>query len=426
MPAPALFLGLSLPVALAAAPSTLQADSDAAERDTAGAAVAWEHVGPLLTDRWTTPGPAIINGEDASADDYPEAGGLIVKGTMDAGSWGTYPIPNMFICSSTLIAPDVVLTAAHCIDPDALTGGLADFVDTEYHWSRQADLTDYNGSADIPPPDDGVAAWDWVMHGDWDMSALGLGLNTNYDIALVFLDEPVLDVQPAILPTPDEGAMLETGLEVVAVGWGQQTATDMWETPPAGTIQLKQMGTSFVAELHEAEFKVGEDEADVRKCHGDSGGPSFAALGEGELNMRLVGVTSHAYDESDCFETGGVDTRVDFYLDWIDAEMRARCEDGSRSWCEQEGIVSAEYWISGGDSGGEGDGGEGDGGGSEDDGGGSGSIDEGADENTVDDGDEADGSDEKEDAAGCSAGALAASGLPALLALGAVLRRRED
>ncbi len=54
--------------------------------------------------------------------------------------------------------------------------------------------------------------------------------------------------------------------------------------------------------------------------------------------MRLIGVTSHAYDNSDCDETGGVDTRVDAYLGWIDGELRARCEDGSRAWCEEEGI----------------------------------------------------------------------------------------
>ena len=54
--------------------------------------------------------------------------------------------------------------------------------------------------------------------------------------------------------------------------------------------------------------------------------------------MRIVGVTSHAYDTTDCWETGGVDTRVAAYLDWIDEEMRDACESGVREWCEQEGI----------------------------------------------------------------------------------------
>ena len=57
--------------------------------------------------------------------------------------------------------------------------------------------------------------------------------------------------------------------------------------------------------------------------------------------MRLIGVTSHAYDASDCDSKGGVDTRLDYYLSWIDLEMSERCEDGSRAWCDVMGIVAA-------------------------------------------------------------------------------------
>ena len=35
----------------------------------------------------------------------------------------------------------------------------------------------------------------------------------------------------------------------------------------------------------------------------------------------------------------GRDTRVDHYLEWIDEEMRSRCEDGTRVWCEVDGII---------------------------------------------------------------------------------------
>ena len=70
---------------------------------------------------------------------------------------------------------------------------------------------------------------------------------------------------------------------------------------------------------------------------GDSGGPSFATFG-GEV--RVIGVTSHAYDTSDCFETGGVDTRTDAYLDWIESNMTAYCDNGIRTWCEVSGIIN--------------------------------------------------------------------------------------
>ena len=66
--------------------------------------------------------------------------------------------------------------------------------------------------------------------------------------------------------------------------------------------------------------------------YGDSGGPSFATFG-GEI--RVVGVTSHAYDATtDCFETGGVDTRTDAYLEWIETNMVAYCDSGVRTWCD--------------------------------------------------------------------------------------------
>jgi len=55
--------------------------------------------------------------------------------------------------------------------------------------------------------------------------------------------------------------------------------------------------------------------------------------------VRVIGVTSHAYDWTDCREKGGVDTRVDYYLDWIDDEMRTRCESDERVWCDEEGII---------------------------------------------------------------------------------------
>ena len=67
--------------------------------------------------------------------------------------------------------------------------------------------------------------------------------------------------------------------------------------------------------------------------------------------LRLVGVTSHAYDQSDCNETGGVDTRVDAYLGWIDAEMASRCVDGSRSWCDEFGVLAPPVDSSGEDTG---------------------------------------------------------------------------
>ena len=325
---PALTLLLALPAH--AGPFEIDTDSAAGDDDSIPSAEA-SHTLP------------IINGEDAALEDYPMTGATIFDGVIDYGSMGTLDA-TMMLCSSTLVAPDVVLLAAHCLDETVLTYGVGSIEEMDMYWTRQADLSKYDGSRRRDLPDDAVHTTNWVVNGDFDIYGMGTGLGESQDIALLFLDEAQEDLPLAYLPTEEEGAQLEEGMDVEVVGWGQQEATSQWEAPPEGTYLYKQMGLSMIAKLGDAEFKVGEEESDVRKCHGDSGGPSFAEVGtDSSETMRVVGVTSHSYDESDCDKTGGVDTRVDFHLDWIDAQLRAACADGTRVWCEEgmEGILSA-------------------------------------------------------------------------------------
>jgi MYXO-CTERM domain-containing protein len=302
----------------------------------------------------------IINGVAATEADWPQAGAMMMDATMSFG--GHVMDFRMLVCSSTLIAPDVVMLAAHCVDPDSFTYGYGTLSDMEIRWSRQADLGAYTGESIPEWPEDAVVAWDWVHHPEWDLWGLDTGVGNSKDIALLFLDTPVLDTPHAYLPSAEEVAWIVEGVEVEVVGWGQQTSDYQ---PPAGTYGYKQMGVSFISELGTHEFQVGLEPDDVRKCHGDSGGPSFLTIETETLDpVRVIGVTSHAYDNSDCRRTGGVDTRVDAYLDWIDQEMRARCADGTRAWCEVEGIVAAPLPepIDTGDTGDTGEGGGGGGG----------------------------------------------------------------
>jgi hypothetical protein len=286
-------------------------------------------------------GDAIINGVSATEDDYPMTGGMLMRATIDI--WGSSSPISSLICSSTLIAPDVVLLAAHCLDDYALTYGMGEVSDKELRWTRQADLTSWDGTGANPDwPADAIEVIDSVMHEDFDLTTMQTGIAANSDIALLFLAEAVTDIEPAYLPTAEEAAQLEEGLQVTVVGWGQQVATGFFEQPESGTYAVKMMGESTIDELGEAELQVGAEESDVRKCHGDSGGPTFLDIETDTAEaMRIIGVTSHAYDETDCDSKGGVDTRVDAYLDWIDAEMVARCQDGTRVWCETEGILTA-------------------------------------------------------------------------------------
>ncbi len=285
--------------------------------------------------------PKIINGETASADDFPMAGGALLKADLTLAG-RTTPL-NMLVCSSTLIAPDVVLLAAHCIDETAITLGFGELTDVKWGWTRQADLSEWDGTSRTQGwPDDAVGAIAVVGHDEFSMSGLSMGIAENFDVALMFLEEPLLDAPLGYLPTRDEAKEIAVDREVWIVGWGQQVDTEWWETPPAGTYAVKHMALTAIAEVGDPEFQVGPTEESGRKCHGDSGGPTFMEVGsESTEPMRVIGVTSHAYDQSDCAEVGGVDTRVDHYLDWIDAEMTQACDDGTRVWCDVPGILPA-------------------------------------------------------------------------------------
>ena len=273
----------------------------------------------------------IINGEDAPDGLFPSAGAMLMTGTVFGQNIET------LVCSSTLIAPDVVMLAAHCLDDAAFTFGFGEVTNKRVYWTRQADLQEWNGSSPSPQlPEDAIEAASWSIHEGFDLMSMEIGIAENDDIALLFLAEAVDEVSPALLPTSEESQMIAEGDDVDVVGWGQSLATGQFESPPPGTYAIMQYGTSTIAKLGQAEFQVGVLETDVRKCHGDSGGPSYW---EGPDGVRVIGVTSHAYDESDCFETGGVDTRVDHYFGWINEQMQSACADGTRVWCEETGII---------------------------------------------------------------------------------------
>lgn len=306
--------------------------------DAAEAGVSWAALGVtmiLLAPVFAATPPPIINGEAADETVYPMSGATIVDVMIDYGR-ESMQYKGM-LCSSTLIAPDVVLLAAHCLDPVALTYGYGDVTSETMGWTRQSDLSRWDGSSTPSDwPSDIVMATDWVWHERFSMYTLEVGIAENYDVGLVFLEEALTDVEPAVLVTEEEATQIEEGDVVDIVGWGQQQ-----QQSRPGTYAYKYWGVSTIGEIGPPEFQVGPDADDVRKCHGDSGGPTFMIVEtDSPEKTRQIGVTSHAYDNSDCSRTGGVDTRIDHHLAWIDEQMRAACDDGTRVWCDEAGILA--------------------------------------------------------------------------------------
>lgn len=214
-----------------------------------------------------TPALAITFGE-LDGERHPHVGALLV-------AWPYPDGPIDIVCSGTLIAPTVFLTAAHCVN-----------------WMPGEGIA----------PHDVYVTFDSVYQvGSSTIHRGTYQVNPNYghdasdpnDVAVVVLDEPITDIAPAVLPPAgildglkDAGAL--KGQPFVTVGYG--TVRD---DKTKGTQSLYWEGARrFTAGTYNAftkgwlKISMNPSTGDGGTCYGDSGGPHFL----GETNM-VVSVT---------------------------------------------------------------------------------------------------------------------------------------
>lgn len=195
---------------------------------------------------------------------------------------------NGWCCTGTLVAPNVVVTAAHCV-PNCAQRIL---VGEDVAFAQDGQVTDVQNA--VPhrgyrPPD------------------------PTDDIAVLILANPVREVVPR--PIADRGA-LDGAFAVRLTGYGNTDVFSsggygrrrMVDVPIAG--QDPKYGADF-----SREFVAGAPFLDRDSCNGDSGGPAYLQSGDG---WYLVGATSRATESAfrPCGD-GGVYTQVSVYEDWI-------------------------------------------------------------------------------------------------------------
>jgi hypothetical protein len=259
------------------------------------------------------PAAACAGGSLDAPPDLAGQGGAVLNGEFATRSTihGTVSLVDanqgFSFCTGTLIAPDVVLTAAHClviIEEDGRISGPR----------APDDMLIISGVTRISDADQGDVSRvaENITHpsfarGPFDDPARGFG-NLD-DIGLVVLETPIeqLDPIPVLTPAAIEASMIE-GSSLIVEGFGTAEETGQ---QGSGILRLAEIP---LVELGDDEFIAGRvGGADA--CPGDSGGPVYLERG-GEL--YVVGVVSRSLPgaATRC-GGGGIYTLTSAYLDFL-------------------------------------------------------------------------------------------------------------
>ena len=233
----------------------------------------------------TGPAAAMVGGAPAAPDGIARAVVTIV------GSRGNF-------CSGALIAPDLVLTAAHCVPRGA------DYKIVRYDAARQPSLLDVMT----------VAA-----HPQYQASAIDAH-RASADVALLRLATPLAGSSALPIGAPADPLAPGRIFQVVGVGVSQRG--DGKSGGMARTASLAATGQPGRLQIRLVDPASNNNSAGLGACTGDSGGPALETQNGRAVVIGVVSWSTGAGNAAGCGGLTGV-TPLTLYRDWIVSTARS-------------------------------------------------------------------------------------------------------
>ncbi|MGI8726362.1 MAG: serine protease, partial [Solirubrobacterales bacterium] len=229
----------------------------------------------------------IVGGGETTIEQWPWQVSLGLNPAYDQYSGAQSQFDRHF-CGGTLVAPEIVVSAAHCLFDSFFEGA----------WMDPQDFQIISGRSRLSGSDGqvlGVAGYAWFTDDQgyqlYDPAYYG---NSQFDLVLIELASPASS-KPIKIAGPGEEALWRPGREAFISGWGSTSeggpGSDVLKSNRVEMLDDSTCASGYGSLWVGAVMACAGDLAGGNdSCQGDSGGPLVVPIDGG--GHRLVGDTS--------------------------------------------------------------------------------------------------------------------------------------